>query len=130
MLPLCAAEGIGVIPWSPLARGLLAGSRKSMQDRQSTPRAGADPYAETLYDHPSDWDVVEAVKQVAAARGSTMAEVSLAWVLSKPLVTAPIVGATKLEHLDAAIRALDVKLTVEEIQALEAPYKPHAVRGV
>jgi aryl-alcohol dehydrogenase-like predicted oxidoreductase len=130
MLPLCAAEGIGVIPWSPLARGLLAGSRKSREDRQSTPRAGSDAFAEKLYDHPSDWDVVEAVKRVAAARGSSMAEVSLAWLLSKPVVTAPIVGATKLEHLDAAIRALDVQLTAEEIQALEAPYKPHAVRGV
>jgi aryl-alcohol dehydrogenase-like predicted oxidoreductase len=130
MLPLCAEEGIGVIPWSPLARGLLAGSRKSKEDRQSTPRAGSDAFAEKLYDHPSDWDVVEAVKRVAAARGSSMAEVSLAWLLSKPVVTAPIVGATKLEHLDAAIRALDVQLTAEEIQALEAPYKPHAVRGV
>ena len=74
--------------------------------------------------------MVEAVKRVAEARGASMAEVSLAWLLSKPLVTAPIVGATKLEHLDAAIRAVDVQLTAEEIQALEAPYKPHAVRGM
>ena len=113
--------------WRPW---MLAGSRKSKEDRESTPRAGSDAFAERLYDHPSDWQVVEAVKQVATARGNSMAEVSLAWLLSKPLVTAPIVGATKLEHLDAAIRALDVQLTAEEIQALEAPYKPHAVRGM
>ncbi len=130
MLPLCAAEGIGVIPWSPLARGLLAGSRKSKEDRESTARAASDAFASGLYDHPSDWDVVEAVKRVAEARGITMAEVSLAWLLSKPMVTAPIVGATKPEHLDAALRALDVQLTAEEIQALEEPYKPHAVRGL
>jgi aryl-alcohol dehydrogenase-like predicted oxidoreductase len=130
MLPLCAAEGIGVIPWSPLARGLLTGSRKSKQDRESTARASTDAFAGALYDHPSDWDVVEAVKRVAAARGNSMAEVSLAWLLSKPMVTAPIVGATKLDHLDAAIRAVDVQLTAEEIQALEEPYKPHAVRGM
>jgi 1-deoxyxylulose-5-phosphate synthase len=129
MLPLCAAEGIGVIPWSPLARGLLTGSRKSMEDRSTTARAGTDAHAVALYDHPSDWDVVEAVKQVATARGSTMAEVSLAWLLSKPVVTAPIVGATKLEHLEAAIRAVDVELTPEDVAALEKPYKPHEVRG-
>ncbi len=130
MLPLCAAEGIGVIPWSPLARGLLTGSRKSMEDRSSTSRAGTDAHALALYDHPSDWDVVEAVKRVAAARGSTMAEVSLAWLLSKPVVTAPIVGATKLAHLEAAVRAVELRLTPDEIGALEESYKPHAVRGV
>lgn len=130
MLPLCEAEGIGVIPWSPLARGLLTGSRKSTEDRESTPRAGTDAFAAKLYDQPSDWDVVESVRQVATARGNSMAEVALAWMLSKPVVTAPIIGATKLEHLEAAIRAVEVQLTKEEIQALEEPYKPHAVRGV
>ncbi|WP_224363369.1 aldo/keto reductase [Hyalangium versicolor] len=130
MLPLCEAEGIGVIPWSPLARGILTGSRKSSEDRASTTRAGTDEYAVKLYDQPSDWDVVEAVKKVATARGNSMAEVALAWMLAKPVVTAPIIGATKLDHLEAAIKAVDVKLSKEEIQALEAPYKPHAVRGV
>ncbi len=88
MLPLCEAEGIGVIPWSPLARGLLAGTRKSLDDRQTTTRAGSDAFAQALYDHPHDWDVVEAVKQVASARGNKPAEVSLAWLLSRPAVVA------------------------------------------
>jgi aryl-alcohol dehydrogenase-like predicted oxidoreductase len=130
MLPLCESEGIGVIPWSPLARGLLTGSRKSTEDKQSTSRAGSDAFASKLYDHPSDWDVVEAVKRVADARGKSMAEVSLAWLLSKPVVTAPIIGATKLNHLEAAIQAVNVQLSKEELQALEEPYKPHEVRGI
>ncbi|MBN1208041.1 MAG: aldo/keto reductase [Myxococcaceae bacterium] len=130
MLPLCQAEGISVIPWSPLARGLLAGSRKSLEDRTATTRAGSDAHAVALYDNPNDWEVVEAVRRVAAARGSSMAEVSLAWLLSRPGVAAPIVGSTKLEHLEAALRAVDLQLTAEEIAALEAPYKPHPVRGV
>jgi aryl-alcohol dehydrogenase-like predicted oxidoreductase len=130
MIPLCEEEGIGVIPWSPLARGLLAGTRKALDDKQSTTRAGSDAYAATLYDNPHDWDVVEAVKKVAAARGHTPAEVSLAWLLSKPAVVAPIIGATKLEHLEAAIRSVDVTLTPDEVKALEAPYQPHAVRGL
>lgn len=130
MLPLCEAEGVGVIPWSPLARGLLAGSRKSLDDRQATARAGSDAFAVALYDNPHDWDVVEAVKRVAAARGGTPAEVSLAWLLSRPAVVAPIIGATKLEHLDAALRGLDVQLTPDEVKALEAPYQPHPVRGM
>ncbi len=129
MLPLCAAEGLAVIPWSPLARGLLAGTRPGPGDRTATPRASSDDYAWKLYDHPSDGDVMEAVRKVAAARGVEMAEVALAWLLSKPVVTAPIIGATKLPHLQTAIRALDVSLTDDEIKALEAPYRPHAVRG-
>jgi len=129
MLPLCAEEGIAVIPWSPLARGLLAGTRPRPDDRTSTPRAASDDYAWKLYDHPSDIDVMEATRTVAAARGVEMAEVALAWLLSKPVVTAPIIGATKLPHLETALRALDVSLTQDEIAALEAPYRPHAVRG-
>lgn len=129
MLPLCAAEGLAVIPWSPLARGLLAGTRPGPGDRTATARAASDDYAWKLYDHPSDGDVMEAVRKVAAARGVEMAEVALAWLLSKPVVTAPIVGATKLPHLQTSIRALDVSLTDDEIKALEAPYRPHAVRG-
>ncbi|QRN93142.1 aldo/keto reductase [Archangium violaceum] len=129
MMPLCEEEGIGVIPWSPLARGLLAGTRKSLDDKQSTTRSGSDAFANALYDNPHDWDVVEAVKKVASARGSKPAEVSLAWLLSKPAVVAPIIGATKLEHLEDALRSLDVKLTPDEVKVLEAPYKPHEVRG-
>ena len=129
MLPLCVEEGVAVIPWSPLARGLLAGSRPRPDDRMATPRAASDDYAWKLYDHASDGDVMEAARQVAAARGVEMAEVALAWLLSKPAVTAPIVGATKLPHLEAAIRSLDLSLSEDETRALEAPYTPHTVRG-
>ena len=129
MIPLCAEEGVGILPWSPLARGLLAGSRKNAADKAATARAESDEYARNLYDHPSDDAVIEAVKSVAVSRGLPPAAVSLAWLLSRPAVTAPIVGATKLEHLETALSALDVTLTEDEIGALEAPYLPHAVRG-
>jgi len=129
MLPLCEAEGVGVIPWSPLARGLLAGARRSLDDEESTARAGSDALSRRLYDHDSDWDVVEALRSVAEKRGDSMARVALAWMLAKPAVTAPIVGATKLAHLDDLARALEVELSEEEMAALEAPYRPHAVRG-
>jgi aryl-alcohol dehydrogenase-like predicted oxidoreductase len=127
MIPLCAEEGIGVLPWSPLARGLLAGSRKSIDDRQATLRAGSDAHATHLYRDPADWTIVEAVEKVARERGVSPAEIALAWLLSKPTVTAPIVGATKLPHLEAAIRAVELSLSPEEIRALEAPYRPHEV---
>ncbi|RKG87420.1 aldo/keto reductase [Corallococcus sp. CA049B] len=130
MLPLCEAEGVGVIPWSPLARGLLAGSRKSLDDKEATTRAGSDTLSPMLYNQPGDWDVVEAVKQVAEGRKAPPAQVALAWLLSKPVVTAPIIGATKPEHLEDAVKAVSLKLTPEEVKALEAPYKPHAVRGL
>ena len=132
MIPLCLAEGIGVIPWSPLARGLLARG-ESLQERgpeaARTSRGASDTISPKLYDTPEDADVVAAVRRVAQARGVTPAEVSLAWLLSRPPVVAPIVGATKPEHLDAAVRALDVRLTPEEIVALETPYRPHSVKG-
>ncbi|RKG80749.1 aldo/keto reductase [Corallococcus terminator] len=130
MLPLCEAEGIGVIPWSPLARGLLTGSRKSLDDREATTRAGSDTLSPVLYNQAGDWDVVEAVKKVAEARKAPPAQVALAWLLSKPVVTAPIIGATKPEHLEDAVKAVTLKLAPEEIKALEAPYKPHEVRGM
>jgi aryl-alcohol dehydrogenase-like predicted oxidoreductase len=128
MLPLCIDQGLGVIPWSPLARGLLTGSRKR-GDTTVTARAQNDDYAQKLYDDPHDWDVVDAVRAVAEKRGVTMAEVALAWLLGRPGVTAPIVGATKLEHLDAAVRAVELTLAPEEVGRLEAPYRPHGVRG-
>jgi aryl-alcohol dehydrogenase-like predicted oxidoreductase len=130
MLPLCEAEKIGVIPWSPLARGLLAGTRKTTDDKSSTKRAESDEYARKLYDHPSDMSVVEAVRKVGAARGVSPARIALAWLLSKPAVVAPIIGATKIDHLNDAIAALDLQLNAEEIKQLEAPYQPHAVRGM
>lgn len=129
MTPLCESEGVGCIPWSPLARGLLAGARTSTTDEESTTRAGSDEFAKQLYDHPSDWSVVEAVKTVAEARGVEMSQVALAWLLSKPAVDSPIIGASKMPHLQSAIDSLDVTLTEDEIATLEAPYQPHAVRG-
>jgi len=130
MVPLCETEGVGLIPWSPLARGLLAGSRKALDDREATTRAGHDGLAERLYDQPTDWEVVEAVVAVARARGVSPAQVALAWLLSRPAVAAPIVGATKLVHLDEAIAAVDLELDPEELAAVEKPYRPHPVRGL
>lgn len=127
MIPLCLAEGLGIIPWSPLARGLLARGRQAAEAH--TTRAESDEFSRRLYDTPSDLDVADAVQRVADARGISPAEVALAWLLQKPGVAAPIVGATKLSHLDAALRALDVKLTPEEVKTLEEPYRPHAVKG-
>jgi len=128
MIPLCLEEGLGVIPWSPLARGMLTGKYRKGETAASA-RAGSDDYTPRLYDSPGDWDVIEATRAVAEARGASMAEVALAWLLARPGVTAPIVGATRMEHLDAAVRALDLTLTPEECAQLEAPYRPHGVRG-
>jgi 1-deoxyxylulose-5-phosphate synthase len=131
MIPLCLDAGVGLIPWSPLARGLLARPRPA--DAQvrggGTSRAASDDYSPRLYDAPSDWDVVDAVQRLASARGVSMAEVALAWLLGRPGVAAPIVGATKLDHLESALRALALALTTDERAGLEAPYRPHTVRG-
>lgn len=129
MNPLCAAEGIGLLPWSPLARGYLAGARRSLDDRASTQRAKTDEYGHSLYTNPADWEIVEAVQAVAAERGVSPAEVALAWLLSKPAVTAPIVGTTKASHLDAVIKSVELELSAEEISRLEAPYEPHPIAG-
>lgn len=129
MKPLCASEGISMIPWSPLARGMLAGTRQALGDA-STARSESDGLDQILYDQPSDWDVVEAVKQVATARGVAPARVALAWLLHSPVVAAPIVGATKLTHLEDAIAATGFTLEESEIAALEAPYAPHPVKGL
>jgi 1-deoxyxylulose-5-phosphate synthase len=126
MLPLCVEEGIGVIPWSPLGRGLLA---RPPAAGAATARGGSDQLTPQLYDHPGDAGIVEANLRVAARRGVTPAETALAWLLSRPGVTAPIVGVTKLEQLDAAVRALDLRLSPEECAELEAPYQPRPIRG-
>ena len=123
MIPLCLAEGLGVIPFSPLARGFLARRR----DDGETARAGADPLLRERYGQPEDHGVLDALWHVADARGCSGAEVALAWLLGRPGVVAPIVGATRLEHFDAALRALDLTLTADECRALEAPYRPHPV---
>jgi 1-deoxyxylulose-5-phosphate synthase len=125
MIPLCLDEGVGVLPWSPLARGLLAGSR-TRNGAETTLRSGSDPVAEEMYEE-SDFDVVDVVREVAAARGLPTAQIALAWLLGKPGVTAPIVGATKLGHLQDAIAAMEVRLTDEESSRLEAPYRPHPI---
>jgi aryl-alcohol dehydrogenase-like predicted oxidoreductase len=127
MIPQCIDQGIGVIPWSPLARGVLAGNR-SRGGEKSTTRANTDPFSDYLYNE-GDFDVVDRVAEVAAERGVSPAQVALAWLLHRPGVTAPIVGATKLGHLEDAIAAEQLALSPEEMQRLEAPYTPHAVLG-
>ncbi len=126
MLPLCRSEGIGVIPWSPLARGYLAGGRESPGEG-NTERARSDEFAARLYFRESDHAVVEKVGEIAKARGVSNMQIALSWVLRHPAVTSPIVGASKLHHLDEAVAALDVKLSDEEAKALEAPYRPKPV---
>jgi 1-deoxyxylulose-5-phosphate synthase len=126
MLPLCAAEGIGVIPWSPQARGKLTRDRDYTSIRTETDEAMTRLFAKT---QEADRKVVDCVAELAKARGISRAQVALAWVLSKPVITAPIVGATKLHHLDDAIAAVDVRLSADEIAALEEPYVPHEVVG-
>jgi aryl-alcohol dehydrogenase-like predicted oxidoreductase len=127
MIPLCLDQGVGCIPWSPLARGLLAGNRER-GGQERTVRAGNDPTADDLYGD-EDFDVVDAVRGVVAEHGLPPARVALAWLLSKPGVTAPIVGTTKLGHLEDAIAALDVTLSEDEVTRLELPYRPHPVLG-
>ena len=126
MVPLCLDQGIGVIPWSPLARGRLARAAGETTNRIETDRFGKFLYRRT---EEADTAVIDAVGAVAKARGAARATVALAWLLQKPGVTAPIIGATKPEHIPDAVAALDLTLTAEEIAALEAPYVPHAVAG-
>jgi aryl-alcohol dehydrogenase-like predicted oxidoreductase len=128
MIPQCIDQGVGVIPWSPLARGVLAGNRARSGERH-TIRAGTDPFTDLLYAMPSDFDVVDSVAQVAAERGVPSAQVALAWLLQRPGVSAPIIGATKLGHLGDALAAEQLELSADEIQRLEEPYVPHPVLG-
>ena len=131
MNPLCLAEGVGLIPWSPLARGFLAGNRKSNEDKQKaeTVRARTDDFAHKLYYRESDFTVVDRITEIAEARGVKNAQVALAWILTKPAVSAPIIGASKSYQLDDAIAAMELKLTEEELKRLEEPYEPHPVLG-
>jgi aryl-alcohol dehydrogenase-like predicted oxidoreductase len=126
MLPLCRAEGVGVIPWSPMARGRLTRNWDETSGRQETDKFGKTLYTATFE---ADRVVVERVAAVAKSRGVPRAQVALAWVLQKQEVTAPIIGASKLEHLDDALASLSLKLTTEEIATLEQPYAPHAIAG-
>jgi 1-deoxyxylulose-5-phosphate synthase len=124
MLPLCIDQGVGVIPWSPLARGRLARPWDEV-----TERSQRDPFGSTLYDEATDRVIVDRVAEVAGARGVPMAQVATAWMLSRPAVTAPIIGATKPHHIDDAVAAVDLVLSEDEIARLEEPYRPHAVAG-
>lgn len=128
MLPLCLDQGVGVIPWSPLARGMLAGNRGRSGERNTT-RSDSDPFTDHLYSQPTDFDVVDRLSEVAAERDVPPAQVALAWLLGRPAVTAPIVGATKLSHLSDALAAEQLDLSNDEISRLEEPYVPHPVLG-
>ncbi len=131
MIPLCLSEGIGLIPWSPLARGFLAGNRKANEDKKQaeTTRARTDDFAHSLYYRDSDFTVVDRLTEIAQARGVKNAQVALAWMLSKPGVSAPIIGASKPYQLEDALAAMEIKLDADEIKRLEEPYEPHAILG-
>jgi 1-deoxyxylulose-5-phosphate synthase len=128
MIPLCIEEGIGLIPWSPLARGFLAGNRNS-QSRGETIRAKTDDFAQKLYYRQSDFTVVDRLTEIAEKRGVQNSQVALAWILSKPGISSPIIGASKMAHLDQALAAMEIRLDDSEIKALEEPYEPHPVLG-
>ena len=128
MIPQCIDQGVGVIPWSPLARGLLAGNRTREGERLTT-RARTDAFGDSLYKPDVDFAVVDRAIEVAEERGTSGAQVALSWLLHKPGVTAPIVGATKLEHLEDALAAEQLELSADEIARLEEPYVPHAIAG-
>ena len=128
MLPLCRAEGVAVIPWSPLARGFLAGNRRR-QDRGETTRAKSDSFAHAMYYDDGDFAIVERVSEIAEKRGVSNAQVALAWLLHQPGVTAPIIGASKPHHLPDAVAATSLKLDEAELKALAEPYRPHRVLG-
>ena len=129
MLPLCADQGVGVIPWSPLARGVLAGKTTQGEGGESTRAKTDENTRKWQLGGEIDTPVIEALREVANARGAAMAQVALAWVASNPRVTAPIVGASKAHHLDQAIEAIDIELTADEKEKLEAPYAPHPIAG-
>jgi aryl-alcohol dehydrogenase-like predicted oxidoreductase len=128
VIPSCIDQGIGVIPWSPLARGVLAGNRTRDGERLTT-RSRTDQFTDFLYSQPSDFDVVERVVDVARARAVPAAQVALAWLLQRDGVTAPIIGATKVSHVEDALAAEQLTLTTEEVQRLEEPYLPHPILG-
>jgi aryl-alcohol dehydrogenase-like predicted oxidoreductase len=128
MIPFCRAEGIGIIPWSPLARGFLTGNR-SRKDMGETVRSKSDTMAQEMYYEEHDFEVVNHVVEIAKKHGVAPAQIALAWMLHKPWITAPIIGATKMLHLEQAVGALEVQLSPEDIAYLEEPYRPHPVLG-
>ncbi len=128
MIPLCLDQGIGLLPWSPMARGFFAANRKRGGGGDTT-RANNDPFANGLYFREEDFVVADRAWEIAKPRGVTASQIALAWLLNKPHVTAPIIGATKMDHLEQAIAALDIKLTDDEVKRLEEPYLPHPILG-
>ena len=128
MIPQCLDQGVGVIPWSPLARGLLAGNRTREGERR-TARAKTDAFGDNLYKPELDFDVIDRLAEVAGGLGASPQQVALAWLLHKPGVTAPIVGATRIEHLEDALAAEQLSLSPEDVQRLEEPYVPHRIAG-
>lgn len=128
MLPLCQHEGVAILPWSPLARGFLAGNRKGSA-RGDTVRAKTDEYSHRLYYQEEDFRVVDRVVEVAQARGVKPAQVALAWLLSRPGVSAPVLGVTQVEHLEQAVASLNITLDQDEMRRLEECYKPHPILG-
>jgi aryl-alcohol dehydrogenase (NADP+) len=128
MIPLCIDQGIGLIPWSPMARGFFAGNRKRGGTGE-TVRSKSDPFANDLYFRDEDFVIAERVAEIAKKRGVSGSQIALAWVLSKPHIAAPIIGSSKIEHLDQAIAALEIKLTEDEIKQLEELYRPHPILG-
>jgi 1-deoxyxylulose-5-phosphate synthase len=128
MIPLCSDQGIGLIPWSPMARGFFAGNRQRGGGGE-TARAKADPFADQLYFRDEDFTVANRAGEIAKEHSVTGSQIALAWMLNKPHITAPIIGASKMEHLDQAVAALEIKLTADEIKRLEEPYQPHPVLG-
>jgi aryl-alcohol dehydrogenase-like predicted oxidoreductase len=128
MIPQCLDQGVGIIPWSPLARGLLAGNR-TREGEKLTTRAQTDAFGDSLYKPDLDFDVIDRLVEVAGERGEKPVQVGLAWLLHKPGVTAPIVGATKLSHLEDALAAEPLSLSPEEVARLEEPYVPHPIAG-
>ncbi|HXQ39428.1 MAG TPA: aldo/keto reductase [Anaerolineales bacterium] len=128
MIPLCIDQGIGLIPWSPMARGFLAGNRKR-GGGGDTERANNDPFGDSMYFRDEDFNVVDCVAEIAKERGVSQSQIALAWVLNKPFIHGPIIGSTKMDHLDQAIAALAIKLSEDEMKKLEEPYRPHPVLG-
>jgi 1-deoxyxylulose-5-phosphate synthase len=128
MNPFCRTEGVALIPWSPLARGFLAGNRTRDKSGE-TARSKSDGFAHHMYYHDNDFDTLDRVIELAGKRGVSNAQIALAWMLHKPGITSPIIGASKMPHLDEAIAAMDIKLSADEMEFLESPYQPHPVFG-
>jgi aryl-alcohol dehydrogenase (NADP+) len=128
MIPLCKDQGIGIIPWSPLARGFLSG-RYSRSEEPDSPRVRSDPNLKRRYFHPADFDVVEAVVELAKEKDVSPTQIALAWMFSKEYITSPILGVTKVEHVEQAVEALEIKLSIDDIKKIEEPYLPHRIIG-